>query len=351
MSKLLTRKGFLKLSALAASALAANPFPRLPDDSADPSGVIGRITRDTVSVFKAPTWPQGETIGYLHRDTLKNLYYTLTPEDGPPYNPRWYRVWEGYIHSGYVQRVKYRYNKPVSSLPESGQLCEVTVPYTQIYQYNDYEGWQKRSRLYYGSTHWGVGVDEGPDGDVWYRLHDELREDQYHVPASHMRIIPDEELTPISPDVPAHYKRIEVSIQNQTLIAYEEDKVVFSTRIAAGVNARPDPTGIPWDTPRGVFNIQSKMPSKHMGDGNLASDGSDLPGVPWTGFFLTPPGNAVHGTYWHDNFGIQMSHGCVNMRTEEAKWLFRWTTPVFKTPITSHRDWEQRGMGTKVIVT
>ena len=351
MGKRISRKNFLKVGALALSALAANPFPPSPDDSSHPSGIIGRVTRDTVSVFKEPTWPQGETVGYLRRDTLENLYYSLTPQDGPPYNPNWYRIWEGYIHSAYIQKVKYRYNTPVTSLPESGQLCEVTMPYTQIYQRSVMDGWKRRSRLYYQSTHWGVGVDEGPDGAPWYRLYDELREDEYHVPASHMRIIPDEEISPISPDVPPSEKRIDVSIQNQTLIAYEGDKIVLSTHISSGLNKRPDPNGIPWDTPRGRFNIQVKMPSKHMGDGDLAADGSDLPGVPWTCFFLTPPGNAFHGTYWHDNFGLQMSHGCVNMQTEEAKWLFRWSTPVFKTPIKNHQDWEQRGMGTLVVIT
>jgi hypothetical protein len=331
MANQISRRGFLKLGALALSSLAANPFPVPPDDHSYPRGTIGRITKDTVSVFKEPTWPQGETVGYLRRDTLKNLYY--------------------YIHSAYVQKVKYRFNTPVTSLPESGQLCEVTVPYTQIYQYSLEWGWQQKSRLYYLSTHWGVGVDEGPDGTPWYRLYDELREDQYHVPASHMRLIPNEELTPISPDVPAHDKRIEVSIQGQSLVAYEGDKIVLSTRVSTGINKQPDPNDIPWDTPRGEFNIQSKMPSKHMGVGDLASDGSDLPGVPWTMFFLSPPGNAFHGTYWHDNFGLQMSHGCVNMRTEEAKWLFRWTTPVYKTQIENHSQWEQRGLGTRVIIT
>jgi len=351
MSDGISRKGFLKLSALALSGLAFNPFPPPPDDSSYPSGEIGRITKETVSVFKAPTWPKGDTVDYLHRDTLENLYYSLTPEDGPPYNPIWYRIWEGYIHSAYVQKVKFRYNTPVTSLPESGQLCEVTVPYTQIYQHSDAEGWQPRSRLYYLSAHWAVGVDKGPDGAPWYRLYDELREDTYHVPASHMRIIPDGELTPISADVSPYKKRIEVSIQDQTLIAYEGKQIVLSTRISSGLNKQPDPNDIPWDTPRGEFNIQSKMPSKHMGDGDLAADGSDLPGVPWTMFFLSPPGNAFHGTYWHDNFGLQMSHGCVNMRTDEAKWLFRWSTPVFKTPIENHRDWEQRGLGTRVVIT
>jgi lipoprotein-anchoring transpeptidase ErfK/SrfK len=52
-----------------------------------------------------------------------------------------------------------------------------------------------------------------------------------------------------------------------------------------------------------------------------------LPGVPWTSYF-TEDGQAFHGTYWHQNFGTPMSHGCVNMRTSEALWLFRWATPL-----------------------
>src|SRR5665647_927568 len=94
----ISRKGFLKLGMLALSTLAANPFPNSVDDSSHPSSTIGRITKDTVSVFKEPTWPKGETVSYHHRDKLENLYYSLSPEDGPPYNPIWYRIWNGYIH-------------------------------------------------------------------------------------------------------------------------------------------------------------------------------------------------------------------------------------------------------------
>ena len=66
-----------------------------------------------------------------------------------------------------------------------------------------------------------------------------------------------------------------------------------------------------------------------MGDGQLTAEieAYELPGVPWTTFFA-PNGVAFHGTYWHDNFGMTMSRGCVNMRTEEAKWLFRWIMPA-----------------------
>jgi hypothetical protein len=89
------------------------------------------------------------------------------------------------------------------------------------------------------------------------------------------------------------------------------------------------------------------MPSKHMGDGRIVSDieAYELPGVPWTTFFVDT-GVAIHGTYWHQNFGAVMSRGCVNVPTAVAKWVFRWTTPV-SAPDTC----EQRGYGTVVKVT
>src|SRR3972149_5463620 len=102
--------------------------------------------------------------------------------------------------------------------------------------------------------------------------------------------------------------------------------------------------------PRGTFNLQSKFPSKHMGDGSLASDieAYELVGVPWTSFF-TSTGYAFHGTYWHNNFGVPMSRGCVNMRPAEARWLFRWALPIalpeeFETP----GKVDRKGFGTAV---
>jgi hypothetical protein len=81
-----------------------------------------------------------------------------------------------------------------------------------------------------------------------------------------------------------------------------------------------------------------------MGDGNLTDDinAYELPGVPGVCFFHKD-GIAFHGTYWHDNFGRMMSHGCVNMRNEDALWLYRWTTPV-----ASERDWYVRELGTMI---
>jgi lipoprotein-anchoring transpeptidase ErfK/SrfK len=149
--------------------------------------------------------------------------------------------------------------------------------------------------------------------------------------------------------VPPQKKRIEVSISQQLLTAYEGDQVVLQTKIASGLpDNRPNPPGgIPTDTPTGEYNVQSKMPSKHMGDGNVTSDPEayELPGVPWTCFFVPKTGVATHGTYWHQNWGIPMSHGCVNMRSHEARWIFRWTTPV-----AAPEKIETIGMGTRVIV-
>ena len=104
--------------------------------------------------------------------------------------------------------------------------------------------------------------------------------------------------------------------------------------------------GIPTDTPKGRFHIGNKMPSRHMGDGTMDSDiyAYELPGVPWNMFFVST-GVAFHGAYWHDNFGYRMSAGCVNLRPEEAKWLYRWTTPVLEPG-----EWHHYERGTRVEV-
>jgi lipoprotein-anchoring transpeptidase ErfK/SrfK len=68
---------------------------------------------------------------------------------------------------------------------------------------------------------------------------------------------------------------------------------------------------------KGRFKIYAKYRSAPM-----SGPGYYLPGVPWTMYFHK--GYAIHGTYWHNNFGTRMSHGCINMKTPEAKWLFKW---------------------------
>ncbi len=311
------------------------------------TGDLARVTIYSVSVYKQPN-DKSEIVRQRYRDELIHIYYEVNSPYGPGYNPLWYRVWGGYIHSAHIERVKVRLNPVLSSIPEKGQLVELTVPFSQSMRRIRTNQWNPEYTLYYGSNHWAMGIEEGPDGQPWYRLRDELLEVEYDIPAAHLRPVTAEEFTPISPDVPPEKKRVEVSLTQQTLTAYEGDKVVLKTKISSGIQTPPPyPNGIPTETPRGTFHVQTKMPSKHMGDGNLTSDveAYELPGVPWASFFEPKTGVAFHGTYWHNNFGIPMSHGCVNMRTEEAKWLFRWLTPV-----SSPDDWTRIGYGTEVTV-
>jgi lipoprotein-anchoring transpeptidase ErfK/SrfK len=81
-----------------------------------------------------------------------------------------------------------------------------------------------------------------------------------------------------------------------------------------------------------------------MSAGNRAS-GYDLVGVPWVAY-VTVDGISFHGTYWHNDFGIPRSHGCINLTPEAAKWLYRWTLPV--VPSDEQQVWED--FGTKVQV-
>jgi len=345
-----TRREILKLGSLALGSLAFRPF--FPNWDEVESSDLVRIATTSVSVYSRPD-DTSRIVHTRYRDELLHVYYPVVSEFGPGYNPLWYRVWGGYIHSARLQQVKTRLNSVMAKAPEKPQLAQITVPFTRAMHLNPVrKTWEPVYRLYYDSTHWIVGIEEGPDGEPWYKLQDELFDTlyHYHVPAVHVRPIPDEELAPISPDGPPEKKRIEVSIAMQTLKAYEGDNLVFETKISSGMpDSRPNPPGgIPTDTPRGTFNVQSKMPSKHMGDGAVTSDleAYELPGVPWTCFFEPVTGVATHGTYWHRNYGVPMSHGCVNMTPEESLWIFRWTTPV-----AAPEKIETIGMGTRVIVS
>lgn len=348
----LSRRDFLKLAGLSMAGLAFRPLQVRPfqgsGDDLDSNRLI-RITTETVSVYSRPD----DTSRILYqrtRDEVVNVYDEVISEYGPGYNPLWYRVWGGYIHSAYTQPVKVRLNTILSDPDPKGVLAEVSVPLTQAFIPHEKAEWEPIYRLYYDSTHWITGLIEGPDGEPWYKLKDELLEMEYAVPAAHMRVIPAEELTPISPDIPQEKKRVEVSLARQELTAYEGDKIVLNTKISSGLpdKRKPQDGLILTETPTGEFHVQSKMPSKHMGDGNITSDiyAYELPGVPWTSFFVPETGVALHGTYWHTNYGMTMSHGCINMKPEEAKWIFRWCTPA-----SDEMTIEKRGYGTLVIVS
>jgi lipoprotein-anchoring transpeptidase ErfK/SrfK len=348
MGILFSRRDFLKLGVMAASSSILLRSPNTePIITSSKPGLV-RVAFKSLSVYSMPS--DESTILYQRfRDEIVHTYYEVQSKYPPGYNPKWYRVWGGYIHSTHLQAVRNILNDVVWNFPPQGSLGQVTVPFTQTMWKDPSSGWQKIYRLYYGSVHWVAGVIAGPDGYPWYIIKDERLDNiEYYARAEHFRVIPAGEYSPVSTDVPETKKRIVVNIANQTLQAFQYDKEIYKTRISSGMigSNTPDGSGST-DTPRGEFNMFSKMPSKHMGSGELTSDieAYTLPGVPWTSFFVESTGVACHGTYWHDNFGNRMSHGCINMKTAEALWLFRWCTPVFNGD-----RMEQTGYGTRVSV-
>jgi len=106
-------------------------------------------------------------------------------------------------------------------------------------------------------------------------------------------------------------RRIDVDLSAQRLDAYEGDLLVRSTLVSTGLAHTP--------TPRGRYYIYVKYVADDM-----AGPGYYLPAVPHVMYFYR--GYAIHGTYWHSNFGSPMSHGCINLPESEARWLYSWAS-------------------------
>ncbi len=125
-------------------------------------------------------------------------------------------------------------------------------------------------------------------------------------------VTPTRTRTPLPTDPPSAgtgEKWIDIDLSSQQLFAYEGHTVVRSFVVSTGTWQYP--------TPVGRFYVWIKLRTTDM-----SGPGYYLPDVPYTMYFYK--GYGIHGTYWHDNFGTPMSHGCVNMRTEDAGWLFDW---------------------------
>lgn len=309
-------------------------------------GLVGRVAYESVGVFDAPKFNAAH-LSDAFRDALLPIEYQLTPLTGPAYNPRWYKISNGYVHSALIQLVQDETNRPLASLPESGLVCRVTVPFTQPYNFSQQAGWKAEPlfKLYFDSNHWVTDIVEGPDGAPWYQITEPWEGVRYYAAAAHLRAVPAEDFAPISPELPAGEKHIEISIAAQQLTAYESGQVVLRVPISSGVR-NSSGSGLPTQTPTGTFYIYSKLPSKYMGDSRLTDNLGDrfLTGVPWTCFFIEG-GYAIHGAYWHNNFGAPMSKGCINVRPDHARWLYRWTTPAAAVS-----EQEVTGHGTRVVV-
>jgi lipoprotein-anchoring transpeptidase ErfK/SrfK len=112
-------------------------------------------------------------------------------------------------------------------------------------------------------------------------------------------------------------KEVVVSLWAQRLWAYEGEQPILATFVSTGTAETPEVA-----TPVGQFRILVKLPMETM-SGTVNGEPYQVEDVPYVMYF-TDEGHALHGTYWHNNFGAPMSHGCVNLPMDVAEWMFRW---------------------------
>lgn len=110
---------------------------------------------------------------------------------------------------------------------------------------------------------------------------------------------------------------IDVDLGEQVLVAYRGARPVFATLVSSGKDS---------PTPRGNYPIWAKVASMTMANQDYEDKPYMVEHVPWV--LLFQGHNALHGAYWHDQFGRRRSHGCVNLAPRDARWLFNWVAPA-----------------------
>jgi len=123
----------------------------------------------------------------------------------------------------------------------------------------------------------------------------------------------------LSPSTALGAKWIDIDLSEQRIRAYEGSAEVFTALVSTGIAIYP--------TPKGSFEIERKIRRQVM-----SGPGYYLPNVEFVSYFHK--GYAIHGTYWHNNFGHTMSHGCVNLTIDDARWMYEWA-PI-GTPVKVH---------------
>jgi lipoprotein-anchoring transpeptidase ErfK/SrfK len=112
---------------------------------------------------------------------------------------------------------------------------------------------------------------------------------------------------------------LEIDLSDQQLIAWEGGTTRYTTTVSTGKPSTP--------THSGIFTIQRKLPEDRMRGADY-----DVPNVPDVMYYHR--GYAIHGAYWHNQFGTRVSHGCVNLPLEAAAQIYEWTS--IGTPVVIH---------------
>lgn len=193
-------------------------------------------------------------------------------------------------------------------------------------------GWQDYWTLFKRYDLVQLFAEEIVDGEVWYMV----GPDQW-IPQNTVARV---DVDPPPSGVPKDAKWIEVNTFEQTLAAYEGERLVYATLTSSGSRRH--------FTPSGLYRIWSKLRSTPMSSKDVGPDNPlwfYLEDVEWTQYFYGA--YALHAAYWHDDFGFIRSHGCVNLALYDAKWLYFWTEPQ----IGEYENFvAQEGVGTYVWV-
>ncbi len=312
----------MKISGLGFAALALPPLNLRFDDPFE--NQQGRVTTRMVWAYAEPSLAATRTL-LLPRDSVFSISNTaLNADDKEAAQRVWYQLdAEGYVSSENIQPVRTRLSEVYrGEIPKEGLLAEVCVPYSDALTEPNPES-EVGYRIYYETTHWIQALHQDANKKNWYQIFDDKYRKVYYVRAEHLRVLPPEELTPLSPEIPINEKKIRVELNRQLVTAYEKGVPIFSVPVSSGARLRSGT----YTTPSGEFVTSYKRPSRHMAAGEIGSNGFDLPGVPWVQY-ITKSGISFHGTFWHNNFGATMSHGCINMTSAAAKWLYRWSSPT-----------------------
>jgi len=333
----INRRAFLKLSALGLGNVALNPWRRLFTLTEFPNAErLGRVCVGRVDLKIRPDYDSA-TVSVLYEDEVLPWVKDIVGRWPWRNNQRWVETPDGYIWAPHFQPVKNLLTTPVDSLPTMGETIgmwvEVSTPYVDAIIDNPpvrSKWWQYRQqngqafRFYYSQILWIDQLKTDSDGQVWYRVNERYGNpgDKFWCPAEAFRPITREELNPISPEMEDKRIVVDINYGVQTLSCFEGNTEVYFCRVSSGQGVNSTPLSAPHSP---GFPIWRKLFSLHMG-GSTASGSWDVPGVGWTSLFQGD-GVAIHSTYWHNNYGEPMSHGCVNVAPEDAKWIFCWAQP------------------------
>ncbi|MGZ6316223.1 MAG: L,D-transpeptidase [Anaerolineales bacterium] len=369
-SSYLSRRDFIKVAGLGVGALAfsrAQPL-RSPIRSLQfpPGDFLGRVAV-TPNFYSTELKPQPNENATKIRDVVQDEVVVWQREvigtnvSGRA-NTRWVETPDGFIYATDLQPVRNLPNKPLTSLPggKNGFWAEVTVPYVDLQIQNapispgvKYTLQTNQPlRLYYGQVVWIDQVGGDGSGQVIYRFNEAPQHgygygDVFFTDATAFHPLSEDDVSAISPNVDPNTKKIVIDATpgRQTLSCFDGSSEVYFCRVSTGYGEK-------YSTPVGDQAIAWKTFSIHMAANTGSDSGYDTMAVPWPVFFNTNAGAAIHGAFWHNDFGVRRSHGCVNVSPEDAKWIFRWTTPFLSLDQSEWKGtWPNVGGGFSTSVT